>query len=88
MDRGKKYSSEGIKTRWKLNWNQLSFKMLIHFHVDLSQMFEMNYKEKNLKVEKHWKRRILIPIEKITAIKTLLISQLNHLFTMLPNPPD
>ena len=34
-----KYSSYTIKTKWKLNWMQQSFKMLgIHFHVDLSKM--------------------------------------------------
>ena len=34
-----------------------------------------------------WKRRFLTPIGKITVIKTLIISLLNHIFIGLPNPP-
>lgn len=88
----KKYSSDSIKTRWKLNWNETSFKMLgITFHVDLEKMVDLNFKEKISNIEKmikQWNRRALTPIGKITVIKTILISQLNHLFIMLPNPSD
>ena len=33
-----------------------------------------------------WSKRYLTPLGKITIIKTLLISQFNHLFISLPNP--
>jgi hypothetical protein len=87
-----KFSSSSIKTRWKLNWNQQSFKMLgIFFHVDLSKMIKLNYTDKIKAVQNcitYWKRRILTPIGKITVIKTLLIPIFIQLFTSLPNPPQ
>ena len=47
-----KYSSNTIKTKWKLNWMQHSFKMLgINFDVDLSKIFQINYNEKIVKME-------------------------------------
>jgi len=70
-----KYSSNTIKTKWKLNWMQHSFKMLgINFDVDLSKIFQINYNEKIVKMEnilKNWKRRFLTPIGKIVIVKTL-----------------
>ena len=39
-------------------------------------------------IKTRWKKRILTPIGKITVIKTLLISTLNHLFISLPIPPQ
>ena len=46
-----KYSSYTIKTKWKLNWMQNSFKMLgIHFHVDMSKMVQINYNEIKWKI--------------------------------------
>ena len=87
-----KYSSYTIKTKWKLNWMQHSFKMLgINFDVDLSKIFQINYNEKIVKMEnilKNWKRRILTPIGKIVIVKTLIVSLFNHLFISLPNPPN
>lgn len=35
---------------------------------------------------KYWEKRIITPLGKITLIKSLLISQLNHLFISLPTP--
>ena len=54
-------------------------------------MIELNYNEKNKKHQiffKHVEKRILTPIGKITVIKTLLISTLNHLFILLHDPPQ
>jgi exonuclease III len=86
----KKFSSDSIKTKWKLQWNQQQFQMLgIHFHVDLSKILELNYKEKIIKMRNtlsNWKKRNLTPIGKITVIRTLLISLFNHLFISLPSP--
>jgi hypothetical protein len=86
----KKYSSDSIKTKWKLLWNQNTFRMLgVNFHVDLLKMVELNFVEKIESVKKiigFWKRRILTPVGKITVIKSLLLPILNHLFILLPSP--
>ena len=47
MDREKKYSTETIKTRWKLQWGSNRFKLLgIIFDTDLNKVNEINYKNK------------------------------------------
>ena len=54
-------------------------------------MININFKEKLeniVKMIKHWKKRYLTPLAKITVIKSLLLSKLNHLFISLPNPND
>lgn len=35
---------------------------------------------------KYWEKRIITPLGKSTLIKSLLISQFNHLFISLPTP--
>ena len=86
-----KYSTETIKTKWKLTWGITHFKLLgIHFDIDLDKVININYNDKISKIEtliKIWNRRYLTPIGKITVVKTLLIPILNHLFMSLPNPP-
>ena len=86
----KKYSTEAIKTKWKLSWGNNSFKILgINFNVKLDRMEKENYNAKIQRLEniiKQWKRRSLTPLGKITIIKTFMISAFNHLFIMLPNP--
>ena len=76
----------------KLVWGKSCFKLLgLNFHVDLDKMNDLNYKEKISKIEniiKIWKRRYLTPLGKITVIKSLLVSRLNHLFISLPNPNE
>ena len=88
----KKYSSDTIKTKWKLTWGKTNFKLLgIHFDVDLEKIPSSNFKEKIVKIESiinSWKRRYLTPIGKITVVKTLLLPILNHLFVSLPNPQE
>ena len=90
MDREKKYSTKKIKTRWKLQWGSNRFKLLgIIFDTGLNKVNEINYKNKIelLKSTIHnWQRRHLTPLGKITVIKSLSISFLNHLFLALPNP--
>ena len=88
----KKYSSQTIKTKWKLNWGKTDFKLLgIHFHIDLDKMNIINYNNEIVNIKKLvklWKRRYLTPLGKITVVKTLLIPILNHLFISLPNPSE
>ena len=66
----KKYSTDTIKTRWKLSLGKSNFKLLgIHFNVELHTMLEINYKEKlsNMKnLIQIWKRRYPTPLGKIT----------------------
>ena len=87
-----KYSSNSIKTKWKLVWNQQSFDMLgIKFHVDLNKMMEINYKSSMSKAEaiiKQWKKRFISPIGRNIVLKTLVLPLFTHLFTCLPDPSD
>lgn len=86
----KKYSTDTIKTKWKLLWGGCRFKLLgINFNVDLGKIVKENYDLKIQQLEKvvtQWGKRTLTPLGKITLIKTLMISVFNHLFIMLPNP--
>ena len=86
----KKYSTSSIKTKWKLSWGDTRFKLLgITFDVNLEKMIELNFEQSLIKIKnriKHWKRRMLTPIGKITVIKSLLLPTLIHLFSSLPNP--
>ena len=88
----KKFSGETFNHRFKFEWNQKEFIILgIRFSCNLINMIELNYKEKLSQIEKElkqWSKRILTPLGRITILKTLIISKLNHLFISLPNPSD
>jgi hypothetical protein len=68
------------------------FKLLgIDFDVDLTNIPKLNYDKKLVKIKhiiSQWDKRHLTPIGRITLIKFLLISQLNHLFISLPSPSN
>ena len=70
---------------------KINFKILgIIFHINLEEMFKINYEEKLNKIKsliRTWKR-IPYTLCKITVIKSLLLPILNHLFISLPNPKD
>ena len=80
MAREKKYSTETIKTRWKLQWDSNTFKLLgIIFDTDLNKLNEINYKNKIelLKNKLHnWQRRHLTPLGKIT-LNSMLTSPIS-----------
>ena len=86
----KKYSSDTIKTRWKLKWGVTQFKLLgVNFDVDLDKVIDINYSGKITQLKRIiqiWKRRYLTPLGKISVIKSLLLPLFNHLFISLPNP--
>ena len=86
----KKYSDTIFHPEWKLRWGDKAFTLLgIDFHVDLHMIPKLNYDKKLVKIKgliNTWKNRPLTPIGRITVIKSLLSSQLNHLFMALPNP--
>ena len=62
----KKYSTDSIKTRWKLSWGTTQFKLLgVIFNVDLDKIVDINYKDKIAQVKnliKIWQRRFLTPL--------------------------
>ena len=61
----------------------------IHFAVDLENIPNLSYSLVLSNINKtlnQWKRRKLIPMGKITVIKTFIISSLNHIFTSIPSP--
>ena len=86
----KKYSTDSIKTRWKLSWGTTQFKLLgVIFNVDLDKIVDINYKDKIAQVKnliKIWQRRFLTPLGKVTVIKTLILPKITHLLIALPNP--
>ena len=51
-------------------------------------MVKIIYKDKIEQIEKElkiWSKRKLTPFRRITVLKTIVISTLNHLFIALPN---
>ena len=87
-----KFSGETFNHRFKLDWNQNNFEILgIIFSCNLDTMIQLNYVKKLKQIDrdlKQWSKRILTPFGRITVLKTLIISKLNHLFISLPNPSD
>ena len=76
--------------KWGLEWGSSRFTLLgINFSVDISEIENLNYNPRLKEIEniiKTWTNQILSPIGKITVIKTLIISKLNHLFLSIPSP--
>ena len=68
------------------------FKLLeTSLDTDLDKMLTLNFSDKlsNIKTKINYlNRKNLTPLDKITVIKSLLLSSLNHLFISLPNPDD
>ena len=75
-----------------LNWDQGHFTVLgVRFSTNLEEMIELNFnckvrEIKNLLIQ--WAKRNLTPFGKITVIKTLAMSKINHLLLALPSPPQ
>ena len=85
----KKYSNNRLCADVDFKWTNNFTLLGIHFDVDLSRINFLNYDKKLVKIKsiiKQWDRRNLTPIGRLTLIKSLLISQLNHLFITLPSP--
>ena len=86
----KKYSKEKLCYASTLNWGTNLFTLLgIDFDVNLQNIPAHNYSKALTRVEKiisAWKKRTLTPLGKITVIKLLILSQLNHLFMAIPLP--
>ena len=86
----KRHSKDKLNVGKDLIWGASDFTLLgIKFSVDLSNMIELNYLPAINNLEKLlnlWSHRYLTPIGKITVIKSLALSKLNHLFLSLPSP--
>ena len=89
LDREKKFSSDKLIPR-NFDWNIATFNLLgIKFSVNLPEMLELNFLHNIAQIRKlvsHWNKRYLTPLGKITVIKSIFLSKLNHLFSSLPNP--
>ena len=62
----------------------------IMISLDKKDLFELNFEPQFKKLSSIlniWSQRDLTPIGKITIIKTLALSQLTYLFSVLPSPP-
>ena len=85
----KRFSTDKLIPR-SLDWNTSKFNLLgINFSVNLQEMVELNFSEKITEIRKsvsHWNKRYLTPLGKVTVIKSIFLSKLNHLFSSLPNP--
>ena len=85
-----KFSGETFNHRLKLDLNQTDFTILdIKFSCNLDTVVDINYTTKLIEIEKemkHWAKRILTPLGRLTVLKPLLKSKLNHLIISLPNP--
>ena len=67
------------------------FKTLgICFSASMGDIFEFNYlpKEKLINILKVWSMRYFTPIGKIVILKSLALSQLIFLLSVLPSPPE
>ena len=54
-------------------------------------MVKINFKDEIEQIDKElrvWSKRKLTPFGRITVLKTIVISKLNHLFIALPNPTE
>ena len=59
--------------------------------MNLNKMMELNYSKYIKQAEsviKHWNKRQLTPMGKVTVIKTFIMSKFIHIFTTLPTPKD
>lgn len=86
---GEKAGSEDVLCpHYKLQWNNPYFTVLgITFSVNIDDIFDLNCNDKMLEIEKmitHWSRRNLTVIGRITVVKTLILSKINHLLSALP----
>ena len=83
MDQKKKFCNKKPCAN-SLNWGTNLFTLLgIDIDVNLHNIPAHNYSKAHIIVNElfpAWKKRILTPLSKFTVVKSLILSQLNHLF--------
>ena len=86
----KRLCNDKINCGMKLNWDDKQFTLLgIDFDIDLQNIPHINYSKALLKVDESinaWRKRQLTPLGRITVVKSLILSKLNHLFMAIPLP--
>lgn len=85
-------SQEKLCESYNLCWVFDEFTVLgIIFPKDLVDIVNRNYLPKLEEIKRllsNWSKRILTPIGRITVIKSLAMSKINHLVLALPSPSD
>ena len=75
-----------------LCWDNSEFTVLgVKFPKDLKAITELNYSSKIEEMKRlfsNWSKRILTPLGRITVIKSLALSKINHLILSLPKPSE
>ena len=88
----KKYSNVQYMKNLNLVWNPERFKILgLWFTQDLKACESINYDMKFSEVKtlfNIWSKRIITPLGKVAVLKSLILSKLVYLWTLLPNPPN
>ena len=88
----KRNSKDKLETTLDLHWGENGFDLLgIKYNTNLKKMIELNYSKYTKQAEqviKHWNKRMLTPMGKITVIKCFIMSKFVHIFTSLPTPTE
>ena len=88
----KRYSNDRLGDKYGVQWGKTRFCYLgIEFDVDLTEIVRLNYDKKLVKLKviiKSWSRRNISPIGRCVVLKSLAITQFNHLFLSIPDPSD
>ena len=85
----KEHSKDKFNIGFNLERNVTEFKLLgIMFSVDLHRISNLNFELLLGKLKCTWKKHHLMPLRKITVLKTFIFASFNHLFTVLPSPSD
>ena len=75
-----------------IDFSSKDFKALgITFSTNLDRITKINYDTKIGEIKNtlnRWKRRVLTPFGKISVLKSLIISKLNHLLFSIPDPDE
>lgn len=75
----------------KMEWNPRRFKILGIWLTANLDCEDLNYDENFIEIKqlyRTWVKRILTPLGRIAVLKSLILSKIVHLWTLLPNPPD
>ena len=86
----KRGSSDTLCDDTDLNWTTQPFTILgITYTANLQDMEEINFDRKLENIEKEilqWSKRQISPLGRITVVKSILLSKLTHLLSVLPKP--
>ena len=80
----KRSSNVKFMPELNFNWNPVTFRVLgVVFSTNVHEIVLINYENKLSEIRKllnTWSRRNITPLGKITVIKTMVISEITHLF--------